>query len=247
MTPLGLTDNVVHISVVIPVRNADRYLRTAIDSVLVQTLPPSEVLVIDDGSTDGSLSVASAYGKRVHVLTGTHGGIGAARNAGVERASGDFLAFLDADDYWVPEKLAWQVDVFRRFPDVELVFGLVRQFYSPDLVVAAEERARMDQLVYPGHHAGTMLIRREAFRRVGLFDTSVRIGEFLDWCARAREADVRTEVLPKVVMFRRIHSQNTVTRHRASQTDYARILKATLDRRRASEAAQRAGTEPRDG
>lgn len=243
-SPLTPDTATARVSVVIPVRNTERYLRQAIDSALTQTLPPAEVLVVDDGSSDGSLAVARSFGDRVTVFEGVHGGIGATRNFGVERAAGDFLAFLDADDYWVPEKLAWQIEVLARDHDLDLAFGQVRQFYSPDIEVPDEERDRMARSVYEGHHAGTMLVRRESFHRVGPFDPVVRVGEFLDWYARATEASVRTAVVPRVVMFRRIHDQNSVTRHRASQTDYARILKAALDRRRAREGTPPSGGNP---
>jgi glycosyltransferase involved in cell wall biosynthesis len=231
--------------VIIPVRNTERYLSHAIESALGQTLPPGEVLVVDDGSTDGSLDIARSFGDRVTVFEGAPGGIGATRNAGVERACGDFLAFLDADDYWVAEKLFWQIRLFVGDPSLDLVFGQVRQFYSPDVPVPDEERVRMEQSVFEGHHPGTMLVKREALHRVGPFNPQVRVGEFLDWYARAVEAGVRMAAVPGVVMFRRIHDQNTVTRHRASQTDYAKILKAALDRRRKRGATTPSGKDPR--
>jgi glycosyltransferase involved in cell wall biosynthesis len=244
MTQSRLVLDSVRVSVIIPVRNTERYLEQAIDSALGQTLPPAEVLVVDDGSTDRSLDVARSFGDRVTIFEGANGGIGATRNAGVERACGNFFAFLDADDYWVAEKLAWQIELFAGNPSLDLVFGQVRQFYSPDVSVPNEERARMEQSVFDGHHAGTMLIKRESFARVGPFDARVRVGEFLDWYARATEAGFRAAAVPGVVMFRRIHDQNTVTRYRASQSDYAKILKAALDRRRKREAAAPSEKDP---
>lgn len=244
MTRSHLTRDSVRISVIIPVRNTERYLRQAIESALAQTLRPFEVLVVDDGSTDASLDVARSFGDGVRVLEGTQGGIGATRNSGVERASGDFLAFLDADDYWVPEKLLWQIELFTRDPALDLVFGQVRQFYSPDIPVPDAERTRLEQSVFDGQHVGTMLARSESFHRVGPFNPQLRVGEFLDWYARATEAGVRAAAVPGVVMFRRIHDQNTVTRYRASQTDYAKILKAALDRRRKREATGPSGRDP---
>jgi len=245
VTPSRLALGSVRVSVIIPVRNTERYLSHAIESAMVQTLPPTEVLVVDDGSTDGSLDIARSFGDRVTVFEGAHGGIGATRNAGVERACGDYLAFLDADDYWVAEKLFWQIALFAEDPSLDLVFGQVRQFYSPDIPVPDEERVRMEKSVFDGHHAGTMLVKREAFGRVGSFNPLVRVGEFLDWYLRAAEAGVRMAAVPDVVMFRRIHDQNTAALHRASQTDYAKILKASLDRRRKREATTPSGKDPR--
>jgi glycosyltransferase involved in cell wall biosynthesis len=96
------------ISVVIPCYNGARFLRDTLESVLVQTLPPREVLVVDDGSTDDSAAIAKSYGPPVRVIRQPNQGESVARNRGLEEAKGDWVAFLDADDLWLPEKLAEQ-------------------------------------------------------------------------------------------------------------------------------------------
>src|SRR5262245_53259028 len=96
------------ISVVIPCHNAAAYLRSSIDSVLAQTVPPREILVIDDGSTDESATVAMSYAPRVRVVKQTNRGPASARNRGIEEATGEWIAFLDADDVWRPQKLERQ-------------------------------------------------------------------------------------------------------------------------------------------
>lgn len=220
------------VSVVIPVYNGVRYLGEAIESVLAQTRRPAEVLVVDDGSTDGSSEQAAAYGPPVSVLPQAHQGAAAARNAGVQAARHPLLAFLDADDLWAPDKLARQVAYLEADAGLDMVFGQVAQFISPDM--APEDRARLDPLppVMSGIHAGTLLIRRAAFLHVGYFDMQWRVGEFIDWYARAQLAGLRGYLLPEVLMWRRIHSDNMMRRQQQAQTDYARILKANLDRRR---------------
>ena len=104
------------ISVVIPVYNCERYLGMAIRSALTQTEPPGEILVVDDGSTDGSAAVARGFGAPVHCLSQPHAGLSAALNRGIERAHGTFLAFLDADDLWMETKLARQFDALAAGP-----------------------------------------------------------------------------------------------------------------------------------
>jgi len=98
------------ISVIIPTYNAERYLPDAIDSVLAQTCPAGEIIVVDDGSSDGTPRVAERYGSRVRWLPQENQGSGAARNRGIEASRGELLAFLDADDLWVRDKLTWQVE-----------------------------------------------------------------------------------------------------------------------------------------
>lgn len=105
------------ISVVIPVHNGARYLRESIGSALSQTLPPWEVIVVDDGSTDGSSQLAAAFGPPVRVICQPHSGESVARNRGIENAEGDWIAFLDADDVWQPNKLAEQAEFCRQDVD----------------------------------------------------------------------------------------------------------------------------------
>ena len=97
------------VSAVIPAYNASRYIEETIVSVLKQTLPPVEILVIDDGSTDGTPAIARAFGPPVRAITKQNGGEGSARNRGLDEAAGEFVAFLDADDLWEPTKLEKQV------------------------------------------------------------------------------------------------------------------------------------------
>ena len=121
------------ISVMIPVYNCDRYLGEAIESVLSQTYRPLEIIIIDDGSTDGSAAVAKRFMPHIHYYYQANAGIGSARNKGIELAQGSFFAFLDADDLWSKDKLAQQMAALEAHPGVDVVFGHVTQFYSPEL------------------------------------------------------------------------------------------------------------------
>lgn len=220
------------VSVIMPLHNGERYLAEAIDSVLAQTHEPLELIVVDDGSTDGSGRVAREYGSALRYVYQVNAGQSAARNRGVDLARGGLLAFLDDDDYWSPDKLPRQVAALRNDPALEAVFGHVRQFMSTDLSPEAARRNRFHAEIMPGYVPGAMLIRREAFDRVGRFDPSLRIGEFVDWHARATDLGLRSMLLPDIVLHRRVHEDNTGIRLRAEQVQYVRLLKATLDRRR---------------
>ncbi len=225
------------ISVVIPAYEAERYLGAALKSVAEQRLPVLEVLVVDDGSTDGTVRVAERFGGRVRVLKQARGGAAAARNLGVRAARGEWIAFLDADDFWLPDRLAWQAAEVERSPELELVYGCVQQFYSPELAwpdtTPHEEAAAVQAGIFPG----TCLVRKATFERVGDFDTTLRVGEFIDWHARAQALGVRMRTIDEVLMRRRIHSSNTGVRERQAQSDYVKVLKAALDRRRAARNA----------
>lgn len=223
------------ISVIIPVYNYDRYLGEAIESVLNQTYKQLEVIVVDDGSTDRSGEVARSFADRgVRYCHQVHAGIGPARNKGVELAQGEFIAFLDADDRWPLEKIERQLRAFESDPALEMVFGQAVQLQNgPEWESGVNDNKLPAAGMVPGMVPGTMLIKRDAFLRVGAFQGDWKVGEFIDWYARAVELKVRSLVLPDLFLWRRIHDSNQGVRERQSVSDYARVLKAKLDRSRA--------------
>jgi len=233
------------VSVVIPVYNGERYLAEAISSALAQTAPPGEIMVVDDGSTDGSAEVARGFGAPVRSVTRPHAGLANTLNHGIELARGAFLAFLDADDLWVEDKLSRQLAALRANPEADLVFAHVGQFVSPELDPSIAPVIPAGVEVAPGYLSGALLIRAGAFHRVGLFDPRWQIGNFIDWYLRAQDAGLRALMLPEVLLRRRVHRNNLGSRERGSRGDYARILKRALDRRRGASGGQpAAGSTP---
>lgn len=221
------------VSVIIPLYNARRYIGEAIQSVLDQTLAATEIIVVDDGSTDGGDAIVHEYAQ-VRYVSQANGGIGAARNAGARLATGDYFAFLDADDLWEPNKLEVQMKSFRDAPELDMVFGHVQEFFNLDSENTDHiERRGLAQPV-PGVIPSAMLVRRDAFNRAGWFDTQWRQGEFASWYARAIESRLQRLILPDLVAWRRIHGENNGVVSRTWKNDYVRILKASLDRRRSA-------------
>ncbi|VAW79154.1 hypothetical protein MNBD_GAMMA15-200 [hydrothermal vent metagenome] len=111
------------VSVVIPTYNRARLLTAAIDSALAQDYPATEILVIDDGSTDHTADLVAGYGEKVRYFQQANRGAGAARNFGIQQARGEFIAFLDSDDMWRPDKLTLQVSIMNARPDVAMLFS----------------------------------------------------------------------------------------------------------------------------
>jgi glycosyltransferase involved in cell wall biosynthesis len=212
-------------SVVIPAYNAGAYLEEAIRSVLEQEYRPLEVIVVDDGSADRTAEVARSFGPPVRVLVQPHTGAGAARNAGAAVARGAWLAFLDADDLWMPHVLARLANLLAGDPQLDMVYGQVVEFREIGGAVVEKPPAT-------GLLAGATLLRKSLFDRVGWFGVGLRLGEFIDWCARARELGAKTASLPEPVLRRRIHGENTGVRERGARSDYARVAHAALQRRR---------------
>ena len=210
------------VSVVIPVYNGAKYLGAAIESVLAQTVPASEVIVVDDGSNDGSAEVARAYGGRVKLICTEHAGGPAATNTGVTTTSEPLLAFLDADDLWTASKLESQVAVLQSAAAPDMVFGLAQNFRA-----GAEDEAAV-----PGISKGTILIPRQRWLDVGPLDESLIVGDFIDWFARAQDAGLCFVTVDEVLLRRRLHESNTGIRSAGSRSQYALVAKRALDRRR---------------
>jgi glycosyltransferase involved in cell wall biosynthesis len=219
------------ISVIIPVYNGDRYLGEAIQSVLDQTYPVHEVIVVDDGSTDKSAEIARQF-PQVKLLTQPNQGDATARNLGVKYATGDFIAFLDADDRWLPHKLAQQMQVFSVDASIDIIFTHVQQFISPELDPSIQANLHCPTEPMAGQLPTTTMMRRSSFQKIGNFNSQLKLGTFIDWIARAQEANLGIITLPETLAERRIHTTNMGIQLRNSRQDYIQIVKAALDRRR---------------
>jgi glycosyltransferase involved in cell wall biosynthesis len=224
------------VSVMIGVYNGAAYLGEAIESVLAQSYRPLELIVVDDGSDDGSGSIARAYGEPVRCIRQERGGMAAARNRAVAEAGGDYFAFLDADDRFRPHKIERQLSFFTADPDLDAVFGHVTEFLSPDLDDAARSRLRRPVDDMPWPTPNLMLVKRDSFFEVGLFSTALKVGIGVDWYARAIEAGLKTAVPAIVVLERRLHADNNGIRQSGQRPQYLHVLKASLDRRRRAQA-----------
>jgi glycosyltransferase involved in cell wall biosynthesis len=174
------------VSVILPVYNRETMVARAIESVLAQTYRPLELIVVDDGSTDGTHAVLEAFGDRITLLWQPHGGAYVARNLALRHARGELVAFIDSDDAWLPERLALQVPLLRR-PEVGLVFGDT---------VHLPRRARTSFRVSPPHRGRvaarfawanfvptvTVLARRSCIEEAGGFSEESEIScDYLMW------------------------------------------------------------------
>ena len=227
------------VSVIIPVYNGERFLAEAIESVVAQSYRPIEVVLIDDGSTDHSKEIANRY-PEVRYSYQPNQGLATALNHGVRLARGSFLAFLDADDLWVGEKLSAQMAIMDQQPDLDIVFGHFQKLFTS----AADSGAgsSIEDEALPGYFKGTALIRKESFWRVGLFDVSLTLGDFIDWFSRAKSEELKVLLMPQVMLIRRVHAENSSLRNKDHQSDYLHIMKAALDRRRQKDSQEKADT-----
>ncbi len=207
------------VSVIIPAYNSERFLGEAISSVMAQQVP-TEIFVVDDGSTDGTKDVARKF--PVTYLYQANSGQASARNLGAQACRGDFIAFLDSDDLWPENKLQVQLKYLQEKSDIDMIFGHASQF-----------RDGVYDKALPAKLASTMLIRRSSWEATPGFDSRWRVGEFVDWCLRAEESGLKSYMLPDTMLFRRLHEDNLGSSGKGRDS-YVQILKLSLDRRRSS-------------
>jgi glycosyltransferase involved in cell wall biosynthesis len=211
------------VSVVMPVFNGQKYIGAALESVLKQTYPHLEVLVVDDGSTDGSAAIAASYGSRVRVIRQRNQGSAAARNAGIGAASGDLVALLDADDAWVNSKLDKQIKYLNGFPRARIAYHRWAEWDGDPAVQARLDRETQGQAVaidatdsgWIYHrlltecivHTSTVLAERSLLLEVGPFDTGLRRGQDYDfWLRASRLAEFHK--LAATLSLYRIHHES---------------------------------------
>jgi glycosyltransferase involved in cell wall biosynthesis len=221
------------VSVIIPVFNGERFLREAVQTVLAQNYSPLEIVIVDDGSTDSTASVAKSLGEPVRYLHQTNQGPAAARNRGIEQAQGSLLAFADADDLWPGNKLELQLPCLIEDVAVDIVMGRIQQVLlseTEDGETQAKEFAEPAFSV----NLGSAIIRKSVFERVGLFDETMRYSEDVDWFMRAREAGAAIKTIDAVTLLYRQHEQNMTRGKSASELNVLMALKKSLDRRRAT-------------
>ena len=224
------------VSVIVPAFNGEGFLEDALRSAVGQTLPPLEVIVIDDGSSDGSAEIAEAFGEPVRCVRQANAGVAAARNRGLSLARGEFIAFLDHDDLWPPDKLEIQAAALRSDPGVDIVTGRMRVLGGavPGRAWSVEEGREAPG----GAHLPAALIRRSAFERIGSLDEGVGgASDDLDWVIRARDLGLRTLTLDAVTLLYRWHGGNASTDIDSAAEGQLAAVKASLDRRRTEPGA----------
>lgn len=219
------------VSVILPVYNAGSYLRESLESVFSQTLQPLEIIAINDGSTDNSLEILTEFGSQLRIVSRENQGISATLNEAIALAKGELIAFQDADDIWVLNKVEKQLEFLSTNPKKDACFGMIQQFISPELPEEIKKTIFCPDEIQRGILKITLMIRRAALDKVGLFDKKIHRGDFIDWFARAEELGISYEVLPELLAYRRLHRSGLSNQHQ-HEKDLIKIAKAALDRRR---------------
>ncbi len=236
---LYIRNDIPRISVVIPVYNGAIFLREAVESVIAQEYGNTEILIVDDGSTDNTpdevITIIEEYRLSISIkyFRQENQGPSVARNTGILHASGDFIAFLDADDLFAPDKFKIQMGAFVKDADLDLVAGRI-QYVSLEGAETREVKYDPDDQAVVHVHLGSMLVRKRVFEKIGLFDSGLRYSEDVEWWLRIREKPLHFVILHDITLHYRLHGGNMTRGLSGIGRPFLEALKKSLVRRRST-------------
>ncbi len=225
------------VSIIIPAWNAAKTLSDTLDSLSAQSLGATQVIVVDDGSTDETATVAEGHALRPTVYRRPHAGVAAATNAGIRASQARYLAFVDADDLWSPDKLAIQIKLLNSQPGIDAALGLFDSFICPRTPAHLRARFVVPAQAQPGWLTGTLCVRRSVFSRLGMFAEDLSNGFAIDWLDRARKAGICFHMIETVLLHRRLHPGSLSARNRQSDAAMLEMARRAIARRRSPEAS----------
>lgn len=227
------------VSVVIAVRNGERFLAQAIESVLSQTYSHHEIIVVDGRSSDNSRLIAESYGC-VRCIEQEGNGFADAWNLGIASARGELIAILDSDDWWAPGKLAAQTELLAREPQTQYVITRMRFVLEPGHDAPPGFKRELLDTDHPAYMPSALLARKQVFETLGVFVTSLEIASDVEWFARAKDRQLILGIVPEVMLFKRVHNSNLSyldSHTRRFNREVVVLLKQSIDRQRAQKAA----------
>lgn len=219
------------ISIIIPVKNGGKYLSQGLDGIIKQDMNV-EVIVVDDGSTDNTAKIANKY-KCELITHGISKGAVAAKNSGLKVAKGKYIMFHDSDDIMRDNALEKLYKELESEEDFSAVEAKVQDFYSPDLSEEERRKILIKPEPYWGLFTGAILMRKEIFDKIGLFNEDLKAGEIIDWQTKMDSNGLKIKKIDYISTDRRIHSSNFGRTDKSAEfRDYAAILRARLSLRK---------------
>jgi glycosyltransferase involved in cell wall biosynthesis len=219
------------VSVVMAVKNGERYLAQAIESVLAQTYQAFEIILVDDSSNDDTEKIARSYSQVRYLRQAANHGIAIARNIGIEMARGELMAFLSHDDLWLQGKLSKQVDCFVHDPELQYTLTWFRYFLEPGCPVPPGFNPELLGRSLIGRIPETVVARRQLFDQIGNFNNDFYFANDVDWFARAKDHAAPMTIVPEVLLLKRLHDAN-VTYNSKANGELLGLLKQSIQRQR---------------
>ncbi len=222
------------ISCIVTSFNSEKYIVEAVNSILEQTYKHTEIIIADGGSTDNTQEVIEKFNSDINFVTQKTLSPAATRNLGFQYSKGDYIAFLDADDLWHPEKLTRQMNCFITNPEIELCITYAEIFWSEDLKnerVFFKNHPRSKSI--PGYATTTLLAKKNVFEKTGEFNNNLWFTDAAEWFIRAKELGLKIHVIEEPLTFHRMHRSNlTKRKSEESREEFLALVKSVLDRKK---------------
>ncbi len=213
---------------IIPVFNCEKYIESAIESVLNQTYKDIEIIIVDDGSTDDTPKLIKQYAGEVKYIRQANSGSAAARNLGIASARGYFISFLDSDDTWDKNKIFLQLECFDNNPEIEACLCNIKLINEKETGILDDQ-----YVIVTPYTVCSILIKTDAVKKVGLFNTNLKYGEDTDWFMRMRNLAIPIKILKDKLVYARLHKNNLTNSFSVrSREEIFSKIKNGLDERR---------------
>ncbi|MFC1852545.1 glycosyltransferase family A protein [candidate division CSSED10-310 bacterium] len=219
------------VSIIVPVYNGQTYLPETLDSIFTQDYQPFEVIIVDDGSTDSSAEIARTY-KHLRYIYQSNQGVPVARNTGIAASHGEFIAFSDQDDLWLPNKLRVQMEYLLQHPDVQYVLCKNRLFLEPEIERPAWLKLELLESPQLDFSPGALLARKTIFQYLGPFNVNFQTASDVDWIFRAKDANIPMSIVAEVLVHKRIHAGNQSYQVNRLHKEYLKLVRASIQKQR---------------
>jgi glycosyltransferase involved in cell wall biosynthesis len=219
------------ISCVVIVKNGERYLASALQSILDQDYRPIEMIVVDGQSSDRTAEIAGSY-PGVRFIVQQKPGTAEAYNLGIQTASGEFVAFLSHDDMWTSDKLTTQVTYMMQNPELQYTISRTEFFLEEGCSVPARFKVNLLQGDYVLYGMETLVARKQLFEEIGGLNPEFRIANDTEWFKRAMDLKVKMSIIQKVLLRKRIHESITTIYSSELTRDLLNIARRSLSRQK---------------
>jgi glycosyltransferase involved in cell wall biosynthesis len=231
------------VSVIIAVKNGERFLASAINSVLEQDYRPIEMIVVDGQSTDKTAQIAQSFAQ-VRYIQQVNKGVSDAYNVGIDAAKGELVAFLSHDDQWTPDKLSAQVNYLIDHPKIQYTIAKVKFFLEPGHSPPSGFRKELLENCHIGRIMETLVVRKSLFDVIGKFRTDLTTAEDVDWYARANDQGIPMSIIPKVLLHKRVHDTNLSLYTLENNRNLLKALRQSIKRKRGQASEKNDGEQP---
>jgi len=219
------------VSVIVAVSDGERYISAALHSIFKQNYHTCEIVVVDGQSVDHTAVISQSF-KSVKYIYQPGRGLANGRNIGIEAAQGELIAFLDSDDFWTPDKLSVQVHYLLKNPGVQFVNAWVKLFVEPGYNLRSRYTKEFLDQPHMGRSLGTLVARKSVFDLVGMFSEDFSIACDVEWFKRAKDRNIPTFIIPKILLYKRIHNRNLSSDVNTNRREVLSIIRQAVRQQR---------------